>query len=160
MRALKERVTQWELPSGNDVPTIEITQNTNWKMVFGVLLLGMLVAYCAFVIASSNRWKIPGVVTAEVVREVPVTKIVTKKVVTIKEVPVEKVIEKPLYIDRPVEKPVYINRNIQVPVPMQPYRISIDGPRNIPGCFLIFIHLFYGNGDSRNYQATICGRWY
>lgn len=154
MKPPRENAAQYEINPSDDTPIIEITQRGNWMMLLVALLLGISLAYGGIVIASNNGLKIPGVVRAEVVREVPVTKIITKEVPQIKEVPVEKVIEKPVYIERPIDRPV------RVPVPVQPYRISIDAPRNIPGCFPIFIHLFYGSGDSRNYQATICGRWY
>jgi hypothetical protein len=151
MKALKGRVAEWELPSGNDIPTIEIKQDTSRTMVLGMLLLGMLIFYCGLMIASSIGWKIPGIETAEAGRETPATNRVTE------EVPTEKVIEKPVYIDRPIEKPVYINRTVQVP--MQPQRIWVDSPRNIPGCFPIYIHLSYDSGESRSYSATLCGRW-
>lgn len=54
-------------------------------------------------------------------------------------------------IPKEVEKPVS--------VPVLPQQIWIDTPGNIPGCFPIFIHIRYGNGELRSYRFDICGRW-
>lgn len=157
MKLLKGREAEWELPSGGDIPEFEINMVGNWKMLIAMLLLGISLAYVVVVIASSRGLQIPGIATREIVREIRIP--VIKTITVTKEVPVEKIIEKPVYINRPVEKPVYINRTVQIPVPVQPQRIWVDAPRNIPGCFPIFIHLSYGNGVLRSYGTTICGRW-
>lgn len=127
--------------SSNDTSVVEIeAKGGGWIDSLSKVLIGMVLMFGGIAAASIVGWKIPGITT---VKEVPVIKEV------IREVPKE--VEKP--VDRPIDRPV------RVPVPMQPYRISIDAPYNIPGCFPIVIHLFYGNGDSRSYGTTLCGRW-
>ena len=143
-KALKGKETQLEISTSDDMPVLEINPGNSWPVFIASLLLGISLAYGVIVIASSKGVAIPGVVTKKTVKEVS----------KIKGVPIEKVkiIEKPVYRDRIVE------RSVSVPVPAYPQGIWVDAPRNIPGCFPIFVHLSFGNRGSRSYQATVCGR--